>query len=253
MHIQSKRRIFKELHATGTFVLPNPWDIGSLRFIEQSGAQAIATTSAGFAWSIGKEDYHLSQDEVLAHIRHLVENTGLPVNADYETGFGLTHAALADSIKQVCTTGVAGFSIEDRLDHGLYDENEAARRIAVSKEAAVKYGDDDMIVVARCEGLLLQCTDLETTIQRLQAYIRAGADVVYAPGLRNIDDIRRVVDAVGTTPVNVLLVKDGPTVAEMAQAGVRRISTGSRLAAAAKQAFEAATRSVLRDGHLPRS
>lgn len=249
----TKRQQFRQLHQqTDVLILPNPWDLGSLQYLEKHGAKAIGSTSAGFAWTLAKEDYDITLDEALLHLRDLVQATDLPVNADFETGFAQTHDELRHNIALVEQTGVAGFSIEDRHGDGLYEMDEARRRIEVAKEAALKSGGDDFMLVARCEGLLTGTTNVEQTIQRLQAFVQAGADVVYAPGLRQLDDIAKVIEAVAPVPVNVLLWQNGLSVPELASVGVQRVSTGSRLAAAARTAFEHAADTVLTHGHLPR-
>ncbi|HLS43286.1 MAG TPA: isocitrate lyase/phosphoenolpyruvate mutase family protein [Paenalcaligenes sp.] len=248
----AKRQQFRQLHQqSDVLVLPNPWDLGSLRYLERQGAKAVGSTSAGFAWTLAKEDYEITLDEALAHLAELVQATTLPVNADFESGFATTDDQLHRNIELVEQTGVAAFSIEDRLGNGLYEFDKAVQRVEVAKEAALKYGGDDFMLVARCEGLLTGDTTVDEAIKRLQAFVRAGADVVYAPGLRQLDDIARTVEAVAPAPINVLLWQNGLTVAELASVGVQRVSTGSRLAAAAKSAFEHAANTVLSEGHLP--
>lgn len=248
-----KRQQFRRLHQQSQpLLLPNPWDLGSLRYLEKQGAQAIGSTSAGFAWTLAKTDYDITLEEALTHLRQLAAATQLPVNADFETGFADTLLELQQNVERVEQTGVAGFSIEDRLGDGLYELDEAVRRVHTAKQAALRYGGDDFLVVARCEGLLTGSTTLEETIKRLQAFAQAGADVLYAPGLRTLEDIKRTVEAVAPLPINVLLWQNGLSVAELASVGVKRVSTGSRLAAAAKTAFEHAADSVLMNGYLPR-
>ncbi|MCQ9618193.1 isocitrate lyase/phosphoenolpyruvate mutase family protein [Paenalcaligenes niemegkensis] len=248
------RQQFRQLHQqSDILVLPNPWDLGSLQYLEQQGAQAVATTSAGFAWTLAKEDYEITLDESLHHIAELVAATSLPVNADFETGFAVTEAQLRQNIARLEQTGVAAFSIEDRFEDGLYELSEAASRVKAAKQAAIEYGGDDFMLIARCEGLLTGSTGLESTIERLQAYAQSGADVLYAPGLRDLDDIAKVVQAVAPLPLNVLLLQDDLSVEQLASVGVKRVSSGSRLAAAARSAFELAAQALLATGQLPRS
>lgn len=249
-----KRQQFRKLHQQSeVLVLPNPWDIGSLRYLEHLGACALATTSAGFAWTLAKEDYEITLQESLTHIEELVTATNLPVNADFETGFAENEEELYLNVRLLEQTGVAAFSIEDRFGEGLYDLEVAVGRVKAAKNAAIEYGGKDFMLVARCEGLLTGSIEIKDVIKRLQSYVQAGADVVYAPGLRSLEDIAKVVKAVDPIPLNVLIWQDGLTIEQLAQVGVKRVSTGSRLAASARSAFENSARSVIEHGYLPHS
>lgn len=247
---QHKRAAFRRLHEQGTFVLPNPWDLGSLRRLEKLGARAVASSSAAYAWSRGRADYQLACEDVLAHLRELVAATDLPVNADFESGFADAPAELRANVERAVATGIAGLSIEDRSGDALYPLARSVERLRAAR-AAIDATGEDVILVGRSEGLLTGTVQLAEVIDRLDAYAAAGADVVYAPGLRRHDDIRALVERVAPTPVNVLLMSPEMRVADLAALGVRRVSTGSRLAAAAWRAFEAAAESVLLRGQLP--
>jgi 2-methylisocitrate lyase-like PEP mutase family enzyme len=246
---ESRRATFRKLHEQGSLVLPNPWDLGSLRRIEALGAKAVATTSAGFAESMGREDYGMTRDQVLAHLKEICAATDLPVNADYESGFADSTQELAQSVRLAVEAGVAGVSIEDRDGKALYAKEIAVERIRTARRAIDETGQDVMLV-ARCEGFLTGTAGLAEVIDRLEAYSGAGGDVLYAPGISKRADIRAVVDAVAPKPVNVLLLP-GMQATEMFELGVCRVSTGSFLTDAAWKGLEAAARSVLEEGHLP--
>lgn len=248
--VQKKRARFREFHQQGTFVLPNPWDIGGLRRLEKMGAQAIATSSAAFAWSTGLDDFQPGRDAILDHLRTLASATNLPVNADFESGFADAPEALAENVQLAVATGIAGLSIEDRTGNRLYGRDQSVARIRAAKAAIAETGED-VILVARCEGILTGAADLAETIARLKDYADAGADAVYAPGIQNPDDIRRLVAVVAPTPVNVLLLGPEMRVKDLAALGVRRVSTGFGLASAAWKAFEASAKSVLSGAGLP--
>ncbi|MGE8547866.1 MAG: isocitrate lyase/PEP mutase family protein [Alcaligenes sp.] len=247
---QEKRRRFRALHQQGTLILPNPWDLGGVRRLERLGAQAIASSSAAYAWAQGLDDFQPGRDALLEHLRQLASSTDLPVNADFEDGFAAQPDEVAANVRLAIGTGIAGLSIEDRRDDGLYERDLAVARIRASR-AAIQASGEDVLLVGRSEGLLTGAAGLDETIDRLQAYARAGADVVYAPGLRRLDDIARVVQAVAPTPVNVLLIDPSLTVPDLAALGVRRVSTGSQLAVAAWAGFERAAGNLLRHGRLP--
>ncbi|MBV6417466.1 MAG: hypothetical protein CMLOHMNK_02166 [Steroidobacteraceae bacterium] len=249
--IRAARETFRRLHESGCFVLANPWDIGGVRRAEQLGYQAIASTSAGFAWSLGREDNEVSRDEALAHLAMLCASTTLPVNADFEDGFAAEPAAVAANVRLAIDTGVAGLSIEDRRGVDLYPIAAATERIRAAREAIDRSGEN-VLLVGRSEGLLLGNTTIDTTVERLIAYAAAGAHCVYAPGIRSLADIRALVAAVAPTPVNVLLIDPALSVPELAAAGVRRVSVGGAFARAAWAAYERAARSVIERGHLPR-
>jgi 2-methylisocitrate lyase-like PEP mutase family enzyme len=227
------RRAFRDMHREGCFVLPNPWDVGSARRFARLGARALASTSAGAAWAMGRDDGQLTRDEVVAHLALLVGATDLPVNADFEAGFGDTPAAVAESVAAAVATGIAGLSIEDRDGGALYPVDAAVERIAAARGAC-----GDALLVARCESYLLGIPDVDATVARLRAYAAAGADCVYAPAMTDLGEIARLVAAVAPLPVNVLLWGD-LTVEALARIGVRRVSTGAALAGAAYGAAEA--------------
>lgn len=248
--IAEKRAAFRALHESGCFVLPNPWDIGGARRLEKLGFKALASTSAGIAWSLGRADNELPRDMVLDHLRTLCAATDLPVNADFEDGFAAAPDDVAANVKLAVATGVAGLSIEDRGGAGLHALPLAADRIRAARKAIDASGEDVMLV-ARSEGFLLGQPDLDATIARLTAYADAGADVLYAPGITDLDAIGRVVRAVAPKPVNVLLMTPQMRVADLAAAGVRRVSTGGALAAAAWRGFDLAARQLLDTGTLP--
>lgn len=244
------RDAFRRLHEQGCFVLANPWDIGGVRRAEKLGYKAIASTSAGFAWSLGRDDNEVSRDEVLAHLTALCASTTLPVNADFEDGFAEQPAAVAENVRLAIGTGVAGLSIEDRHGIDLYPIALAAERIRASREAIDRSGEN-VLLIGRSEGLLLGNTTIDTTVERLIAYAAAGADCVYAPGIRSLADIKALVAAVAPTPVNVLLLDASMKVPELAAVGVRRVSIGAAFAKASWDAYQRAAQSVIGDGHLP--
>lgn len=246
---QAKRAIFRKLHEQGSLVLPNPWDLGSLHRLVALGAKAVATTSAGFAESRGREDYEMTRDEVLGHLREMCPATDLPLNADFESGFADSTEELAVSVRLAIDAGVAGLSIEDRDGKKLYAEDVAVGRIRAARQAIDDSGED-VLLVARCEGFLTGTAGLEEVTKRLKAYADAGGDVLYAPGISKRAEIKAVVDAVAPKPVNVLLLP-GMVTKELFAAGVCRVSTGSFLTDAAWKGMEAAARSVLQEGKLP--
>lgn len=248
--VQQKRARFRQLHQQGTLVLPNPWDVGGVRRLEKLGAKAIATSSAAFAWASGLEDFQPGRDAILEHLRTLSAATDLPVNADFESGFADSPDELATNVKLAVATGIAGLSIEDRSGDALYSRELSIARIRAAKTAIAETGED-VILVARSEGLLIGTADLAETIARLKDYASAGADVVYAPGIQQSEDIKQLVDAVSPMPVNVLLLGPQMRVKDLASLGVRRVSTGFGLASAAWRAFEAAAESVIAGENLP--
>ncbi len=248
-------RRFRALHdAPGTFVLPNPWDIGTTRILAGLGFKAVATTSAGLAISLGRLDGVglVSRDEAMAHAHLIAEATDLPVSADLENGFGVEPAVVAETIRLAAAAGVVGGSIEDSSGdavHPIYDAELALERIqaAVAAARALPF---PFVLVARAENFLHGRADLDDTIARLRAFADAGADVLYAPGLPDLDAVRTVCAAVAPKPVNVLATGRSPgfTVANLAAAGVRRISLGSALARAAYGAFVTASREIAEHG-----
>jgi 2-methylisocitrate lyase-like PEP mutase family enzyme len=246
------RAKFRELHKSGCFVIPNPWDVGSARRLEARGFLALASSSAAAAWALGRSDGQLTLAEALAHLRLLCGATELPVNADFEAGFADEPEGVALNVPLAVETGIAGLSIEDRTGGELYDARLAAERIAAAA-AAIDASGEDVVLVGRTEGFLVGQTDLGHTIARLQAYAAAGADCLYAPGVRDLGAIREIVGAVAPKPVNVLLSTTGASVADLAQAGVRRVSVGGSLAAHAWRAFDEAAEMLMNEGRLPGS
>ena len=253
MHPSSadKRRAFRQLHEAGCFVIPNPWDTGSARMLQGLGFKALATTSSGFAWSRGHPDNGVTRDMALAHLRDMVAATDVPVNADFERGFAANAAGLAESVRLAIETGIAGLSIEDSTGdelHPLYPIDEACERLRAARRAIDQTGADVMLV-GRAECFLVGRPDIAETIARLKAYARAGADCLYAPGLRTREQIVAVVEAVAPKPVNLLVgsVVD-MTVADIAALGVRRVSVGGALARAAWGGFMRAAKLLAEQG-----
>ena len=246
---KTKRASFREMHKAGFFVLPNPWDIGSVRRLERHGFKALATTSSGFAWSMGREDGDMSRDEVLDHMRVISEATDLPVNADFEAGFADSAEGVGKNVALAVKTGVAGLSIEDRIGSELYELPLAIDRIRAAREAIDRSGED-VLLVGRSEGFLVGRMELSATIDRLVAYAEAGADCLYAPGIKESADIAAVVSAVAPKPVNVLLLT-GMRMADVAKTGARRVSVGGGLAAAAWAGFDRAVRQLMDEGTVP--
>jgi methylisocitrate lyase len=246
--------VFRRMHQSGCFVLPNPWDIGSARLLAGLGFQALATTSSGFAWSLGRADNRVSLDEALAHGRAIADSVALPVNADFEGGFAVEPAAVAANVLRATGTGVAGLSIEDSTGDPavpLYDFALAVERIRAAR-AAIDVSGTGVVLTGRSEGFITGRPDLAETIRRLVAYAEAGADCLYAPGLRTRADIATVVRAVAPLPVNVLIGAEGASVAELADLGVRRISVGGALARAAWGGFLEAAREIAERGTFTR-
>ena len=226
---------FHRLHETGCFVIPNPWDAGSARLLAGLGFQALATTSSGFAWTLGRADTHVTLDEALAHFRAIAARVAIPVSADFEGGFAIEPEAVAANVARAAATGIAGLSIEDSTgdtSDPLFDFTLAVERVRAVRRAIDASGSG-ILLTGRSEGFIAGRPDLRDTLRRLTAYAEAGADCLYAPGLRSLADIASVVTAVAPRPVNVLVGSDFATVAQLAAAGVRRISVGGALARAA--------------------
>jgi 2-methylisocitrate lyase-like PEP mutase family enzyme len=251
--IADKRRAFRKLHETGCFLIPNPWDIGSARYLQHLGFKALATTSAGFAFTRALPDGDVPRDMMLAHIREIVEATDLPVNADYGEGFAPDPAGVAESVRLCAQTGVAGLSIEDAsgdVAQPLFDLDTAVQRMRAARGAIDKAGGD-VLLVGRCECFLVGRPDIAETVARLKAYSSAGADCLYAPGIRTREEIAAVVEAAAPKPVNVIRSSAaGLSVAELAALGVRRISVGSALARAAWGVFMKAAQEIMTDGRF---
>ena len=241
---------FRRLHESGCFVIPNPWDLGSARLLTGLGFRALATTSSGFAWSLGRPDNAVSLEEALTHLRAIAGGVGLPVNADFEGGFAVEPAQVGANVMLATGTGVAGLSIEDSTGDAarpLFDFGLAVERVRAAR-AAIDASGTGVLLTGRSEGFIVGRPDLAEPIRRLTAYAEAGADCLYAPGLRSRDEIGLVVAAVAPKPVNVLVGSDFVTVAELADLGVRRISVGSALARAAWGGFLAAAKEIAERG-----
>lgn len=228
-----KRRTYRALHREGCFVIPNPWDIGSARYLQHIGFKALASTSAGFAWTQALPDNAVGRDMMLAHLRELCAATDVPVNADFEGGYADAADGVAANVTLCVGTGVAGLSIEDstgKKDKPLYDLDLAVARVAAARKAIDAAGGDTMFT-ARAECFLVGVPDIDEVIRRLKAYSNAGADCLYAPGLRTREHIEAVVKAVAPKPVNLLYpAGTGFTVSDIEALGVRRISVGGTLA-----------------------
>ncbi len=249
--IADKRRAFHKLHAAGCFVLPNPWDVGSARYLQGLGFKALATTSSGFAWSHGHRDGGMSRDRVLDHLTDMVEATDLPINADFESGFAPDAAGVAESVRLAVDTGVAGLSVEDSTgdpSQPLYELDMAVERIRAARKAIDKAGGDALLV-GRAECFLVGRPDIEQTIVRIKAYANAGADCLYAPGIRTAEHISAVVAGVAPKPVNLLMGwPESMTVHQIADLGVRRISVGGALARSAWGGFIRAAKLIIEQG-----
>jgi 2-methylisocitrate lyase-like PEP mutase family enzyme len=234
---------FHQLHESGTFILPNPWDVGSARILAGLGFPALATTSQGFAASLGRRDQNISVDELLAHVEAVVGAVDVPVNIDGENGFADSADGVAENVARFAATGAAGFSVEDwdPAAKALYPIDVAVERVAAAAKAS------GLVFTARAENHLRGVNDLDDTITRLRAYRDAGATAVYAPGLSSLDDIARLVEAV-EVPVNVLALPGGPAVPELEKVGVRRVSIGSALAIAAYSTLVRGAQELLATG-----
>lgn len=245
-----KRAAFRALHESGCFVIPNPWDVGSALALQALGFKALASTSAGFAWSRGEPDSGVDRDDVVTHIAQLNAAVDIPINADFEGGFAVEPEGVSINVDRAVRTGIAGLSIEDSTGDEaapLYDFDLAVARIAAARSAIDAAGRDVMLT-GRSEGFIRGRPDLEETIRRLVAYSEAGADCLYAPGIHTAEQIAEVVAAVAPKPVNVLA--PGMPVAELASLGVRRISVGGSLARAAWGGFYAAAREIAEKGEF---
>ena len=249
--IDERRQTFRELHRGGCFAIPNPWDIGSARYLQHLGFKAVATTSAGFAFSRGLPDGAVGRDLMLAHIREIVEATEIPVNADFENGYADGPGEVAENVRLCVDTGVAGLSIEDstgRKEQPLYDVDLAVERICAARKAI---GESGTLLVARAECFLVGVTNIDEVIRRLTAYANAGADCLYAPGIRDREHISAVVTAVAPKPVNLLIGGAvGLTMSDAAALGVRRVSVGGALARAAWGGLMRAAKQLAEDGRF---
>ncbi len=252
-HFSARRARFRALHQSGCFLIPNPWDAGSARWLQSQGCVALASTSAGMAWSMARPDNRVGLEDVLAHLRQLVGATELPINADFENGFAADAAGVARHVLRAVDTGIAGLSIEDATGdpaQPLYGLDEAVARLRAARSAIDDAGGE-VLLVGRAECFLVGRPDLSETIARLRAYAEAGADVLYAPGLSTREQITAVVAAVAPKPVNLLVGGASAfTVAEIAAMGVRRISVGGALARSAWAGFQRAALGLLQDGRF---
>ncbi|MGH7820349.1 MAG: isocitrate lyase/PEP mutase family protein [Candidatus Binatia bacterium] len=250
MPIDARVQRFRHLHEAGCFVMPNPWDVGSARLLAGLGFEAVATTSSGFAWSTGRPDNHVSLADALGHMRMIAASVDVPVNADFEAGFAKDPEGVAVNVAEAARTGVAGLSIEDSTGdprRPLFDADLSVERIRAARRALDATGTG-VVLTARSEGFIVGRPDLAETIRRLESYAEAGADCLYAPGIRTAEEIAAVVGAVAPKPANVLVGSDFTTVAALAAAGVRRISLGGALARAAWGGFLRAARELARHG-----
>jgi len=243
---EDRRQRFRQLHESGLFVMPNPWDLGSARILASMGFPALATTSLGHAASLGKLDQHVTRDELVSHVAAISAGVDLPLNVDSERCFADDLAGIAETVGLLAEAGAAGCSIEDYdpATGAIDDIAVAAERVGAAAEAAHRHG---MLLTARAENAVYDIDDIEDTIARLRAYREAGADVLYAPRLTDADQIRRVVGATDA-PVNVLAMRHGPPIPQLAEMGVRRVSTGGPLARAAYGALRDAASELLGPG-----
>src|SRR5215467_10662401 len=251
MGTPEKRRTFRALHQSGCFVIPNPWNVGSARYLQGLGFKALATTSAGFAHAQGYSDGDITRDMMLAHFREIAQTTDVPVNADFEGGYADDPDEVAENVKLCVATGVAGISIEDYTEddaNPLYDFDLALKRVRAARDAIDKAGGD-VVFTARTEGFIRNRPDLDETIRRLKAFADAGADCLYSPGIKTREEITATIKAVAPKPVNFLNGRSfGYTVGDLAALGVRRISVGGTLARVAMHAFVASARQIAQEG-----
>ena len=251
--VQQKRAAFKALHTQGCFLIPNPWDIGSALFLQSLGFKALASTSSGFAWSQGKPDGGVAREGVLEHLRALVQATDVPINADFEAGHATTPEGVAESVRMVVDTGVAGLSIEDstgKHESPIREVADAVARLQAAR-AAIDASGGDTLLVGRAENFIVGRADLPDTLARLKAYAEAGADCLYAPGIHTREQIVAVVQAVAPKPVNLLVGSASDlTLDDIAAMGVRRVSVGGALARAAWGGFQRAARILVQEGRF---
>jgi methylisocitrate lyase len=251
----SARRIddFRRLHEAGCFVMPNPWDVGTAGVLERLGFKALATTSAGHAWSLGRPDNEVRLEEALEHLRAVASAVEVPVNADFEGGFAVEPEEVAANVKRAVETGIAGLSVEDSTgnpDEPLYEFELSVERVRAARRAIDETGTG-VVLTGRSEGFVAGRPDIDETIRRLQAYSEAGADCLYAPRIEG-EHVRAVVDAVAPKPVNLLVNAPFTTVEEAASLGVRRISVGGTLARTAWGGWLAAAREIAEEGTFTR-
>lgn len=245
---------FRDLHSAGCFVMPNPWDVGSARALQQLGFSALATTSAGLAWTLGRGDGQVTLDQTLQHLRTVADAVGVPVNADFEGGYAVDPHDVHANVKLAAATGIAGLSIEDSTGDPmspLYDVELAVERIRAAREAIDESGTG-IVLTGRSEGFVVGRPDIDETIRRLRAYAEAGADCLYAPRIGTVEQVAAVVAAVSPKPVNLLINAPFITVAEAAALGVRRISVGGTLARTAWAGFLQAAQEIADTGTFSR-
>src|SRR5450755_977083 len=245
-----KRATFRKMHESGCFPIPNPFDVGSAKALQHLGFKALASTSAGFAWTIGKSDNHVTLDDVCEHLTAICGAVDLPVNADFEGGFAHKPEKVAANVARAVKTGVAGLSIEDSTGDAakpLYERAFAIERIKAAR-AAIDADHSGVLLTGRCEGFLVGQGDLDLVIDRLKAYSEAGADCLYAPGIKTKEQIAAVVKAVHPKPVNLLIGASGLSLSEAADLGVRRISVGGSLARNAWAGFMRAAKEIAEQG-----
>jgi 2-methylisocitrate lyase-like PEP mutase family enzyme len=251
MGISEKRRAFRALHQSGCFVIPNPWNVGSARYLQGLGFKALATTSAGFAHAQGYSDGDVTRDMMLAHFHEIAQAADVPVNADFEGGYAHDPDEVAENVKLCVATGVAGISIEDYTEddaNPLYDFDLAVKRVRAARDAIDKAGGE-VVFTARTEGFIRNRPDLDETIRRLKAFADAGADCLYSPGIKTREHITATVKAVAPKPINFLNIGAfGFTVDDLAALGIRRISVGGTLSRVAMHAFIQAARQIAQDG-----
>jgi len=241
---------FRSLHDSGCFVMPNPWDVGSARALEEMGFKALATTSAGFAWTLGRSDNHVTLDQVLEHLRVVAAAVSVPVNADFEGGFAIEPAGVFANVTLAARTGIAGLSIEDSTRdplEPLHDFDLAVERVRAARRAIDESGTG-IVLTGRSEGFVVGRPDIDETIRRLCAYAEAGADCLFAPRIASVEHVAAVVAAVSPKPVNLLINAPFITVAEAAGLGVRRISVGGTLARTAWAGFLRAAHEIADSG-----
>jgi 2-methylisocitrate lyase-like PEP mutase family enzyme len=249
-----KVEAFRTLHQDGCFVMPNPWDAGSAVILEHMGFKALATTSAGYAWSVAQPDQGVERGEMLEHLREIASAVDLPVNADFEGGYADEPEGVAESVALAAATGIAGLSIEDSTrdaDEPLYPFELAVERVRAARRAIDESGTG-IVLTGRSEGFVVGRPDLEETIRRLQAYAEAGADCLYAPFVDTAEQVSAIVAAVAPKPVNLLVHKPFITVVQAGELGVRRISVGGSLARVAQASFAAAAQEIADDGTFTR-
>ena len=251
MSVRDERVLtFHRLHASGCFVMPNPWDAGSARVLAQMGFEALATTSAGFAWTLGRADNRISLDQALEHLRVVVAAVNVPVNADFEGGFAVHPKQVSANVRRAAATGIAGLSIEDSTGdklHPLHEFDLAVERVRAARQAIDESGTG-IVLTGRSEGFVCGRPDIDETIRRLRAYGEAGADCLYAPRIESVEHVAAIVAAVSPKPVNLLVNGPFMTVSRAAELGVRRISVGGTLARTAWAGFLRAAREIADQG-----